>query len=891
VTLSAGSRLGPYEILAPLGAGGMGEVWRALDTRLGRDVALKLLPLAVINDPERLARFEREAHVLASLNHPHIAAIYGVEDSAGTKALVLELVEGETLAERIDRGALSIDETVTAARQIASALEAAHEKGVVHRDLKPQNVKLSPDGQVKVLDFGLAKALDSAAPSASAPSTSPALMNSPTLTSAGTQLGVILGTAAYMAPEQARGGPVDKRADVFAFGCVVYEMLTGRRAFSGETVSDTLAAVLRGEADWSALPAETPAALRRLLERCLEKDRKRRLRDLGDAGLELEPASLAATAGLAASPGRQSRSWAWLARGIAAGALVALALSRILLQAPAPGRGPVRLLLAAPAGSTFHDAPAVSPDGRQIAFLTRDAGGKLSRQVRGVGGSEGTPLAAFEGEIDTTGNHPGWSPDSSALAFCDGKRVRVAELIGGAVRALADCTPSARGVSWGSAGILYAPSSDSALFLVEPQGGAARAVSPFDDKVPDLSHRFPSFLPDGRRYLYLAWSNAAGAPADHLGVFLGDLRSGSASKVSDLRSNVVPVGEGAQARLLFQRDGKLVASGFDPSRGAITAGETVVESAVEWFANGGYAYFTVNARGDLMSLPPQSHQMSVLSVLDRFGADQGQVDIPAMYTSLAVSPDGKRLAATVTDLEHGLDDVWVIDVERKISTRLTRGPDTHYDLVWRPDGQAIAYGHEATGMIQPYVIPADGSTPETPLITTTQSDAPAAFSSDGVWLVLERNVAGRRSELWAHSLRDGHEVALCRFPAASCTDAALSPDGRALAYVSDFSGRAEVYVRPFLAEGPQLQISNGGGREPLWRADSGEINFRDTEGWMVAATVSTQPQLQVQPAERLFLVSNTTVIAPSVDHGRYFISGRSAGGATLAHATLDWRPR
>ncbi len=882
-----GSRLGPYQITGKLGEGGMGEVYRATDSNLKREVAIKVLPAAFIEDKERLARFEREAQLLAQLHHPNIASIFGLEVSGGARALVMELVEGPTLADRLSHGALPVEEALAIARQIAEALEAAHEKGIVHRDLKPQNIKVALDGTVKVLDFGLAKAFE---PNTGAPTTSPTLMNSPTLTAAGTQLGVILGTAAYMAPEQARGLPVDRRADIWAFGAVLFEMVSGKRLFAGDTVSDTLAAVLRAEVDWSALPTGTPASLRRLLARCLDRDRKRRLHDIGDTHFELEEALARGEAPASEPVPAGRRGWLF---GILAAALALAAgfgLARFLAAPPAD-RGALRLVLPAPEGMTFYDVPVISPDGRKVAFMARTGPAKLAVFGRGLDGAATPPLAELTGALDSPGARPFWSPDSSAVGFCDGAKLRIAELAGAALRTLGDCERTYRNGDWGDDGtIVYAPSSNSGILAVPAAGGAVKPATPFDDKVPDLSHRYPHFLPGGRRFLYLAWSNAADAPEEAVGLFVGDLDTGKARRLSDARSNVALVGEGAGLRLLFRRERGLVALDFDPRKLVLGGGEVTVERELQWWASGGYSSFSATLRGDVMTLPPQDQQAYLLNIVDRQGTDQEQINLAAIYVDYAVSPDGKRLAATILDPSRGLTDIWVIDLERQVSTRLTQGRDGHKNPVWFPDGKTIAFSTgEATGLDQPFAVAADGSSPMRRLAETPGRDTPTAISPDGQWMLLAREASPRNSEMWAHSLRDGHEVAICRNASGNCENGIFSPDGRYVAFSSDFSGRPEIYVRAFLAEGAQVQLSSAGGDQPHWRADGGEIVFRDPEGWDVAAEISTVPRLEVKPARRLKLSGPDTLVAPFPDHSRFFNKSRGAGGATEAHAILGWR--
>ena len=513
LALTPGTRLGVYDIAAPIGEGGMGQVYRATDTTLGRQVAIKILPDAFAQDPERLGRFEREAKTLASLNHPHIAAIYGFEKSAGMHALVMELVEGQDLSQRIAGSAIPIEEALPIARQIAEALEAAHEQGIVHRDLKPANIKLRADGTVKVLDFGLARPATTGGTGADA-------LNSPTFTSpaALTMGGMILGTAAYMAPEQARGKTVDKRADIWAFGLVLYEMLAGRTAFAGDTISDVLAAVLTREPDWTALPATTPASIERLLARCLEKDPKRRLRDIGDARLEIEETiargsgdgrageSLESAAPVAAASRLQQLAWTAAGVALAAIAIVGLAVSA----------RPLRLSIVHTEGSEVG-APAISPDGRRVAYRARRSDGMPLLWVRDLASSEAQPLAGTE-----DASLPFWSPDSSDLGFFSGVSLKRVSAVGGPVRILVDYmgTYPGAGGTWSSDGtIVFSGQFD--LFRVPANGGAVSIVT----KAPtqDWSYYWPTFLPDGRRFLFTAKLWTRTAEASDQGIYIGSL--------------------------------------------------------------------------------------------------------------------------------------------------------------------------------------------------------------------------------------------------------------------------------------------------------------------------------------------------------------------------------
>jgi Tol biopolymer transport system component len=878
VSVASGQSLAHYLLVGKIGVGGMGEVWRAADTTLRRDVAIKVLPDALALDAERAARFDREARVLASLNHPGIASIYGFHDAGTRKFIAMELVPGEDLAQRIARGPSPLDEALSIALRISEAVEYAHERGVVHRDLKPANVKVALEGAVKVLDFGLAKAISGEA-EPGAPTSSPASVL-PTITTGGTAAGIVLGTAAYMSPEQARGRPVDQRADIWAFGCVLYEMLAGRRPFEGETATDTIAAVLTRDPDWSRLPPEVPPEIRRLLRRCLERDPRKRLRDIGEARIVLEGGAPEAAADPAsAAPPAKARRARLLAGALAAGSVLAASTLALLILRPAPAARAVRLALPAPPGWTFQSAPLVSPDGGKVVFAAGDEDGKEQLFRRDLDASEAAPLPGTEGA-----RFPFWSPDGTAVEFCDGISIKSLDLDGGLVRVFAPCDESFRGGAWAPDGtLLVAPTSNGPILALPSAGGAARPVTPFDANVPDLSHRFPALLPDGRRFLYLAWSNAAQAPDESLGLFVADPRDGSARRVSSERSGAAVIGSGRDAHLLFVRGGSLVAVPFDLSGFRTRGGETILEAGIGILRSSGYASFSATSHGDIVTLPTAGTSSQTPGWVDRTGRDLGFLPDSALYQDLAISQDGSRVAAEVLDSRKGWSDLWVVDVERGISTRLTSGPHSRYGPIWNPDGGALGFTSEATGRNQPYVMPADGSGGERLLAETQHDDALAGWSPDGSWILLRR--AAARFELWARSLRDGGETPICRVE-GDCDAPSASPDGRWVVFAADHSGRSEICVRSFQGAGGLLQISTAGGADPHRRNDGREILYRDPDGWVVAVTVEAAGPLRYGKPERLARLEPRTMATPAPDHQRLLSVQVETGAAALALVLL-----
>ncbi|HEV2063125.1 MAG TPA: protein kinase, partial [Thermoanaerobaculia bacterium] len=594
MSISAGTRLGPYEILAPLGAGGMGEVYRARDGKLNRDVAIKVLPEAFALDAERLARFRREAQVLASLNHPHIAAIYGLEESGGVEALVLELVEGQTLAERLARGALPVDEALEIARQIADALEAAHEKGIVHRDLKPANVKLTPQGKVKVLDFGLAKAL-------SGDRSSPEVSTSPTMTAAATQAGVVIGTAAYMSPEQARGKAVDKRADVWAFGVVLWEMLTGRRLFEGDTVSDVLAAVLRHELDWKLLPPQTPAAVRRVLHRCLERDPARRMHDIADARLEMDeaPEPVPGALGVAGPRGFQRSASAWAAAAVILALVAAAGWWRALSAARPALRERTAFEVSIPAGDglAFDDTPilAFSRDGRRLVYAA-DRGGARQLFLRTLGEIEGHPLEGTSG-----GRSPFFSPDGQWIGFFAEGKLKKVQAGGGPPQTICDDTTAHRGAAWAEDDtIILTPEYAAGLFRVSARGGKLEPLTKPDASKGERTHRWPEVLPGGEAVLFTIGYEKSPGNYDDAKVAIFDRKTG---RTRILLEGASMARYAPSGHLLFVRARQLLAVPFDLSRREATGEPFPVSEKIAGDPSSGIGYFAVGGDGSFAFVP------------------------------------------------------------------------------------------------------------------------------------------------------------------------------------------------------------------------------------------------------------------------------------------------
>ncbi len=841
-----GTRLGPYEITGPLGEGGMGVVYRATDSKLKREVAIKVLPEAFAADADRLARFEREAQLLAQLQHPNIASIYGLEESDGVRALVMELVEGEDLAERLKRGPLPIDEAIEIARQIVEALEAAHEKGIVHRDLKPGNVNLTPEGKVKVLDFGLAKAMDPPPGSASAAdlARSPTLMNSPTMTAAqGTQLGVILGTAAYMSPEQARGGTVDKRADVWALGVVLHEMLTGRSLFATDTVSDTLAGVLRAEIDLAKLPAGTPPALRRLLRRCLERNPRNRLHDAADArlvlaDLEAGVADEAPAAHAAPKPhGRRREVAAWSLAAVAALVAGGLFLARGTEEPAAPRV--IRATLPLPAGVSIEldgeraGMPAVSPDGRRVAFGAREGAGPMRIWVHDLGTAVARPLPGTE-----EGYRPFWSPDGRRIGFFTWSHLATTPSEGGAVARLAPARDS-RGGTWSPNGtIVFAPFATGPLLAISDRGGATRPVSGSAEEIGTGTHRFPQFLPDGEHFVYLDRSGRVGSGAGNVMIArLGE--SGPARRLLDGATNAVP----ADGRLLYVRDGALVAQPLDPKRLVLTGEPKVLVEDLLFNRRFTYGVFSASEHGILVFLTGEQRDLSRLVFRDRSGRRLGELGTPGNlsgFGGLALSRDGRRAAVGRVDEAQGDADIWLYDVARGTETRLARPGTDESDPLFSPDGGTLTFGSSGEGGSS--LIRRDlASGAETTLFALkgVYSVGPMSFSPDGTSMTCEDRSRLAYADL---VLRPSDGKGETKVLVATPRDDAygqISPDGRWLLWASDDSGRYEVYVAPFPAGGSRVQISREGGTQPRWNPAGGEIFLKTPDNVLTAVRIET----------------------------------------------------
>jgi Tol biopolymer transport system component/predicted Ser/Thr protein kinase len=796
-----GQTISHFRIVEKIGQGGMGEVYLADDTTLDRRVALKFLPEVFTNDPERMARFEREAKLLASLNHPNIAGIYGLERADGNRFLVLEYVEGETLQARLRKGALPLEDALAICRQIAEGLEAAHEKGVVHRDLKPANVMITADETVKILDFGLAKALAD-----ETQGLDPA--DSPTITEAMTQPGVVLGTAAYMSPEQAKGKSVDKRADIWAFGCILYECLTVKKAFEGVTVTETLAAVIRGEPDWEKVAAKAE----RLLRSCLEKDPTRRLRDIGDAWRLLDNASESSSK---SAPARRNRlAWIWTAiTGILVIALGLLAFLYFRDREPAKA---MYFDISVPPMPNDYSL-AISPDGRTVAYVAITPAEQPSLFVREIGSADSMQLGGTEGA-----QFPFWSPDSRSIAFFAEQRLRIVDISGGPSRDIC-AAPTVYGGTWSDQEIIVV-ATWPVLRSVSVDGGEPMPITELDESEKEVAHTYPYFLPDGRRFLFTASSTQTKK------VYVGSLDS---KERKPLLTGISMATYAEPGYLLFQREGSLFARPFDPQKLEFT-GEAVRIAdnlLLNWRED--WAAFSASQTGVLLYRAGGADENAQFIWFDRSGNHIGPAGEPDKYIpDFDLSPDGKQIAMQFRG------DIWLLDWERNVRTLFTDNPALEIFPVWSPDGSRIAFSSYRNGNGDLFVKKVGEVGEERVLIDTPINENMDSWSKDGRYVTYRRDTGTGSSDIFVLPLSGNEKpFPIVQSPTAEFY-ADFSPDGKWIAYRSLESGTSQVYVVSFPAGGLKRQISNNGGVRPKWKQDGKELYYLALDGKLMAVDIT-----------------------------------------------------
>ncbi|HVN92166.1 MAG TPA: protein kinase [Terracidiphilus sp.] len=871
-TATSRRQIGQYEVIGKLGAGGMGEVYRARDARLERDVALKILPASLAQDGHSLARLEREARTLAALNHPNIAVIYGLEEGEGLRALVMELVEGETLAEKIHgvtgRSArcLSAEEALPIAKQIAEALEYAHERGVIHRDLKPANVKITPEGTVKVLDFGLAKVLsdqDSVGPVSAA--------NSPTLSVMATQAGIILGTAAYMAPEQAKGKQVDRRADIWAFGCVLFEMLAGKQPFEGETTSDLLAAVIRGEPEWTDLPEKTPPAIKRLIRRCLMKDPKQRLRDIGDARIAIEEvmsgagldADKSGASGIQqnAQASRVKRALPW---ALGCMAVLFAGLAGWLLLKPKPPANVIRFPVPPPQGTDFlfGGTLSISPDGHTLAFIAQDGPDKPGvLWLRPLDSMIAVQVAGTDGALGPT-----WSPDSQQIAFQANGKLEKVVVAGGAPQTL--CDADFPGASWNKDGVILF-SNHNNIYSVPDTGGEPTLVA-----APDAAHgeffQFPQFLPDGRHFIVQVRTGTAGA--DYIAT--GSLDSKTVERLTPSTTDALYAAPGF---LLYMDQSTLMARPFNAKALRFTGGAVPVAQNVGIYSNVFYGFFTVSPAGILAYQTVPAVSTNQMTWFNRTGQKLGAVGQPDVYATPALSPDGTKLAVAVGILAK--HNIWVYDLKRGTGSRLTADSSDDLNPVWSADGKQIMFSSNRAGQYDIYQEAANGlGSAEIVLQSKDHAKYLNDLTADGHYAVFDNGGDSNETALWALPMLGDHKPFAFLSGEIRAFSAQFSPNGHYVAYSSTETGRNEIYVQTFPQQTGKWQISASGGTDPMWRRDGKELFFLTPDQKLMAVDVNTGAgTFQAGIPKELFQTQTIppwywrNIYAPSADGQRFLM--------------------
>ncbi len=902
MTLAAGTHLGRYEIVSLIGAGGMGEVYRARDPKLGRDVVIKVLPAAFSADAERLRRFEQEAQAAGTLNHPNILSIYDVTTHDGSPYVVSELLEGQTLRERINGAALPPRKAIDYAQQIAHGLAAAHEKGIIHRDLKPENVFITREGRVKILDFGLAKLIEPTDESG-------ALTDVPTR-KVHTNPGAVMGTVGYMSPEQLRGAMVDARTDIFSFGAVLYEMLSGRRAFRGDTAADMITAILKEDPpELSESNRNINLGIDRVVRRCLEKNREERFHSASDLAFALEALSGKQGSGattIAATIATTEASGFGLSRklldrlGWIAAALFlvsTIALATLHFRGAEPRAETMRFSLPVPEKATFGEALALAPDGRRLVFVVTGGGGITSLWVRALDSTAARELPDTEGA-----SFPFWSPDSRFIGFFAGNKLKKIDASGGPAQTLAEASADARGGAWGADGtILFTPAFSTPIYKVSASGGAAPTpATELDGSRKQTSHRWPSFLPDGRRFLY--FSRATQKEAE--GIYVGSLDSKESNfllNTSQLAAYAPGAAGGATGHLLFMRDKALVAQPFDAGRLQLSGEPSVIAEGVSTFPGESgptaYAAFSASANGHLSYLTGKE-SLTQLSWFDRAGNFLGSVVPPGDYHEPWFSPEGRRITFWRGAPQEM--DIWLLDVARGTMTRFTFDSAADVCSLWSPDGSRIVFSSNRGGKHELYQKISSGAGSDELLVHSDYN----AFADDwtttakgGEFIIYETEQPKTRFDLYVLPLSGDRKPVPFLQTEFNETHAQFSPDGRWVAYVSDESGRAEVFVQSFPVSGGKWMLSTTGGDQPQWRRDGRELFYLTPDKKLMAVAVTPGASFEAAAPVPLFatripmtsLTADRNNYVPAADGRRFLVNNLLEEGNTQPITlVLNW---
>jgi eukaryotic-like serine/threonine-protein kinase len=896
MTLATGTRLGRYEIRSQLGAGGMGEVYLARDPKIGRDVAIKVLAPSLSNNKERLARFEQEAQAAGSLNHPNILAIYDVQTEDGALYVVSELLEGETLRDVIGGTALPLRKALGFGLQIAEGLAAAHEKGIIHRDLKPENLFITVDGRVKILDFGLAKLIET--------NSSSIVTDIPTK-KVNTAAGSVVGTVGYMSPEQLRGKPVDQRTDIFSFGTVLYEMLSGRKAFQKDSTADTISAILREDPpELSETNKNVSSGLERIVRRCLEKNREKRFHSASDLAFALEALTSIQGSGEISIVGgytdESSRRWLkirdWLGWGIAAVLFIStIALAAIYYRQTETRHQTVRFILTPPDKMTFGDSVALSPDGRRLAFVAVAANGEPTLWVRALDSVQAQNLKGSEGAA-----FPFWSPDGRYLGFFASGKLKKIEASGGAIQTLTETAADPRGATWGIDGtIIFSPAISSPLFKISASGGTATQITELDKERRQASHRWPWFLPDGRHYLYFG----RGGRKDVEGIFVGSLDSRETKFLLNSRVRAIYAPhtiERTRGFLLYVRDGTLLAHHFDPTRLELSGeGVTIAQNVLSYpteFGPTGNSVVSASSNGDLV-FRVGAEPISQLIWADRSGKLSNPIVPPSVYREPMISPDGKKIVMS-RQLED-TEDIWLVETSPDVRMmRFTFDPAADVSAVWTPDGNHIIFASNRNGKFELYQKPSGGAGAEELLLSAEGDAYPHGVTPDGKYILFEfGGLQKTHSDIWALPTFGDRKA----FPVVQSdfveSHAQFSPDGHWVAFVSDESGRPEVYVQSFPSSGGKWQVSVAGGDQPMWNPHEKEIFYMAPDRSIVSVsyklsgdifTIGHSSVLFTTHAAQSSLVDDRNGYLISAD-GRFLINNLvDEGLSTPLTIVLNW---